>query len=55
MQSTYWGQMPFTDAMNYMGIADGASEFWGVALAARYVCTISLIATALMRFLYSYQ
>ncbi len=54
MQSTYWGQMPFTDAANYMGIGVLALAIFGAWHWRRDTFVQFLIATALFALLLSF-
>lgn len=54
MQSTYWGQMPFTDAANYMGIGVLALAIFGAWHWRRDTFVQFLIATALFALILSF-
>lgn len=54
IQSTYWGQMPFTDAANYMGIGVLALALFGSWHWRRDTFVQFLIATALFALLLSF-
>lgn len=54
VQSTYWGQMPFTDAANYMGIGVLALAIFGAWHWRRDTFVQFLIATALFALILSF-
>jgi Bacterial membrane protein YfhO len=54
VQSTYWGQMPFTDAANYMGIGVLMLAVLGAVQFRRDTFVQFLIATALFALLLSF-